>query len=640
MKQFLTYAAIAAIAASCLTSEVGAAQGDATFQTVTGNVTTNTRWTRDKVYILTRMIFVTNNAVLTIEPGTIIRGIKKGAAGPSGLANEPGTLVVSRTGKLIANGTPDAPIIFTSIDDYLVPGGIETVPTSFVNSQSQTITVTAPGTKYDPDGVATANGFAWCEQWGGVVILGRAHVGQNSGTTDANSDNVADDIGTTFNDNGLAVNDTTFIGADTIEGINNSFVPGTSGPATDKLGVYGGVGQDNDNSGVLRFVSIRYAGDVIAGSNELNSLTMGGVGDSTVLEHIECTFNTDDGYEWFGGKCNTRFLFSLYNRDDSFDADEGWRTTSQFWTAMQGADSIARTNYASNNTQVFQATNSTGGNSINQLMEIDGSEPTNGGNLPATTVNLYNFSFFSAGALGGGTEHAIRFRETATGNLFNGVCELLPTATTTPLSSASTPYTLNITNVHHQDIFTVATGGGSSQFTSATGTVSEAASQVRSKAPYNRFDGASNLGYDVRLASAAGARTDDGTLPPAGYIQVNYAGSARDNTGLQGWSHLNYLGVLPTSGNHPTRLSVGLGLSGSNPTVSFQFSGRGAGSVDYPATTKFVVERSVDGRTWTPVTVVTDGGAGDGNASAGSITYTDTNVTASSTPVLYRAFAL
>jgi len=640
MKKFLTYAAIVAIAGSCLTSEVSAAQGDANFVTVTGNVTTNTRWTRDNVYILTKMIFVTNNAVLTIEPGTIVRGIRKGPNG-SGLINEPGTFIVSRTGKVIANGTPDAPIIFTSIDDYNVPGGIETVPTSYVNSLGETKNVPHPGDIYDPDALSEFNGFSWAETWGGFVMLGRAHVGQRSGTTDANLDGIADDIGSTFNDDGLVVQDVTFIGADVIEGISSNFVPNTSGPGTDKLGIYGGVGMDNDNSGVVRFVSIRYAGDVIGPSNELNSLTMGGVGDGTVFEHIECTFNTDDGFEWFGGKNDSRFLYSLYNRDDSFDADEGWRTTAQFWTAMQGNDAIARSNYADNNDLVGHDQNSTGGNFVNQLMEIDGSEPDNSGHLPVTDVTVYNFSFFSsAGSNGAGGERAIRFRLTSVGNLFNGVCELHPGMSGTSLSSCSTPYTLNINNVHHQDIFTVATGGGSNQFTSATGTVSEATSQVNGKNPYNRYDGVSNLGYDIRLAPAAGARADDGPLPPSGYIQVNYAGSARDNTGLQGWSHLNSLGVLPNSGNHPTRLAISLGLSGSNPTVSFQFSGRGAGTVDYPATTKFVVERSLDGRTWAPVTVVVDGDGADSNGTAGAITVTDTATTAGMTPVLYRAFAL
>lgn len=636
MKKYFSMAAVCAAVGAMFSTDMQAAQGDATFVTVTTNITSNTRWTRDKVYILTRMIFVRNNAALTIEPGTIIRGVRKGANG-SDLANEPGALVISRTGKLIANGTPDAPIIFTAIDDYNVPGGIETVPLSYLNSQSITKTVTP--NNYDATGLTSNNGFGWCERWGGVVLLGRAHVAQGAtGTTDVSpADGISDTLA--LSDNGTATSDASFVGADVIEGISPAFVPDTAGAGTNKLGVYGGVGQDNDNSGVLRFVSIRYAGDVIAASNELNSLTMGGVGTGTVLEHIECTFNTDDGYEWFGGKVDTRFLYSLYNRDDAFDGDEGFRTTSQFWTAMQGADTIARSNYGSNNTTVGQSTNSTGGNFVNQLLEFDGAEPDNSGNLPVTNVALYNFSLFSAGALGGGTEHAIRFRLTSTANLFNGVCELLPTAAATALSAAATPYTLNATNVHYVT-FTAATGGAANQFNALTGAVSEASSQVISKNPYNNYDGTANLGYDIRLAAGVGARTDDGTLPPSGFIQVNYAGSARDNTGLQGWSHLNSLGVLPTAGFHPTRLALTMGLSGSNPTVSFQFASRGAGTVDYPAATKFVVERSLDNRTWVPVSVVTDGGAGDTNAAANNITLTDTGATVGSTAVYYRAFAL
>lgn len=629
-------AAICAAMGAMFSTDMHAAQGDATFQTVTGNVTANARWTRDKVYILTRMIFVTNGATLTIEPGTIIRGIRKAANGTD-LANEPGALVVSRGGKLVANGTPDSPIIMTSIDDENVPGGVETIPLSYVNSQGNTKTVTP--SNYSPTGLTANNGFGWCERWGGVVLLGRAHVAQGAtGSTDTSpADGISDTLA--LNDDGVATNAAGFVGADVIEGISAAFVADSSGTGTSKLGVYGGVGQDTDNSGVLRFVSIRYAGDVIASSNELNSLTMGGVGSGTVLEHIECTFNTDDGFEWFGGKVDTRFLYSLYNRDDCFDGDEGFRTTSQFWTAMQGADTIARTNFASNNTIVGQSTNSTGGNNVNQLMEFDGAEPDGGGGLPITNVALYNFSMFSAGALGGGSEHAIRFRLTSNANLFNGVCELLPSAAATALSATITPYTLNATNLHYVG-FTAATGGAANQFTALTTSPSEASSQVVSKNPYNNYDGSTNLGYDIRLAAAAAARTDDGTLPPSGFIQANYAGSSRDNTGLQGWSHLNSLGVLPTTGFHPTRLALTMGLSGNNPTVTFAIASRGAGTVDYPATSKFVVERSTDNRTWVPVTIVVDGGAGDTNATANQVTVTDASSTVGSSAVYYRAFAL
>jgi hypothetical protein len=613
-----------------------AAQGDAAFVSVTNNITTNTRWTKDKVYILTRMIFVHNNAVLTIEPGTIIRGIKKGSAG-SDFANEPGTLVIARSGKIIANGTPDDPIIFTGISDYNVPGGIQTVPRSYRNARGNRKSVIPKN--YNPDGPLRNNGFAHCEEWGGLVVLGRTYIAQGTGLGGTAGDL---SVGRVFNDNGTTTNDPTFKGADIIEGIDGNLVPNASGPGSAKLGVYGGT-NDNDDSGIMRFCSIRYCGDVIGVSNELNSLTMGAMGAQTVLEHVECTFNTDDGFEWFGGKNNSRFLYSLYNRDDAFDGDEGIRVIGQFYTAFQGSDATPRSGYAQNNgVNVGHNLNSVGGNFYNQLIEMDGPEPDNSGELPATQFDIYGFTMISAGNLGGGSEHAIRYRFGARGNLFNGICELLAGSASQNVSSTSAPFVVNTTRLivdGGANGFTLPTTGTSSnQFTSQTNNET-AGTQVVSKSPYQRWT-TSGQGVDLRLAPAASARNDaNGVFPPAGFVQVKYAGGQRDNTGLNGWSNLVPLGVLP--GNHPTRLSVQLGLSGSNPTVSFQFSGR-PGAVDYPAGTIFVVERSVDnGRMWVPVTTVTDGEVGvDNDATAGSISITDGSFALGSSPVMYRAYAL
>lgn len=625
----------------------GAAQGDATFVTVTSNITKNTRWTRDKVYILTRMIFVQNKAVLTIEPGTLIRGMKKGPAGTD-YAQEPGTLIVSRGGKIIANGTPDDPIIMTAIDDPLVPGGIATVPTSFRNARGIVKTVTPKN--YAPDGPQANNGFAHCEQWGGLVLLGRAQVSQGTGLAASPRP---------FNDNGITTGSSEFKGADVIEGIDAINVPNSSGPGSAKLGVYGGT-NDADNSGVVRFVSIRYAGDVIGESNELNSLTMGGLGEGTLLEHIESTFNTDDGFEWFGGKINPRFLFSLYNRDDAFDADEGVRITGQFWTAFQGSDSIPRSGYDANNSPTGHDVNSSPGAaavSYNQLLEIDGPEPDGALSDPAVTViNLFNYTLVGRGSLGSNSERGIRFRLRAEGSLRNGLFEIFAgstsaSASTSAFHASNGSYKLAVNNFHYDSnrlsapALSTLDGEGfatqSSLFTGITGAVAQASSQLLSKSPYQKNSGA-GTGVDIRLAAGVGtARETFGPLPPAGYVQVSYAGSVRDNTHLNGWSNLQYLDILPA--DHPTRLSISLSLSGDNPQVTFQFKNRGAGTVDYPADAIFVVERSVDGRVWSPVKTVVNGNANDADGSSAddSITVTDDATTLDSGVVLrYRAYAL
>jgi hypothetical protein len=634
-----------------------AAQGDASFVTVTKNITANTRWTRDKVYLLARMVFVTNGAVLTIEPGTIVRGMVKGAGG-TGFANEPGTLVISRTGKLIANGTPDDPIIMTAIDDTLVPGGIQTVPKSFRNAIGQTKLVIPKN--YTPNGPTANNGFAQCEEWGGLVMLGRAQVSQGSGLTA---------VPRPFNDDGLSNAADTFVGADVIEGIDATRVPNTSGPGTPKLGVYGGT-NDNDNSGVVRFVSIRYAGDVIGPSNELNSLTAGGLGAETVLEHIESTFNTDDGFEWFGGKNNPRFLFSLYNRDDAFDGDEGVRILGQFWTAFQGADTAVRSNYPNNNSITGHANNSSPGASAvsyNQLMEFDGPESPSTISVPSVTaVELFNYTFVGRGTLGSNGERGIRFRERAHGFLRNGLFEVFPGSDADSVAAGvqgiapSTSsvdlgsYKLEVNNFYHLspevsapllaalDSDGTAATGNSNRFTAIAG-ANAVAEQVESKLPYNRSTGGGNTGVDLRLKGAAAARGASGPLPAHPFIRVGYAGSQRDNTHLNGWSNLQYLGVLPS--NHPTRLSTSVTFAGSNAQISFQFRGRGGSTVDYPTDTIFVVERSVDGRTWTPilfnpgVNTVTNGSPEDLNADAQIITVQDPEALGA-TPVRYRVFAL
>jgi hypothetical protein len=631
---FLKRALLAGLAGMMLGgTPADAGQGAASFVTVTGNITSNTRWTRDKVYILTRMIFIHNNATLTIEPGTIIRGIKKGAAG-SDLANEPGTLVVARSGRLIANGTAEHPIIFTSIDDSNVPGGIDTVPLAFKNSKGVTKSVASPR-NYAPDGPVQNNGFAHCETWGGLVVLGRSYLGAGAtGSTDANADGISDTH--TLADDGLVTDAANFIGADVIEGINATLVPRASGPNTPKLGVYGGT-NDNDNSGVFRFLSIRYAGDVIGTSNELNGITLGAPGSNTVMEHCEVAFNTDDGFEWFGGKVDARFLFSMYNRDDAFDADEGVRLRGQFFTAFQGDDTAVRGGYtgAGNAAQTGHSLNSTGGNFYNQLMEIDGSEPNGQGNLPQTRFDVYNFTFISAGTNGGGSEHAVRYRLGAIGSINNGYAGMFPGNAAIGLSDTATgsgDFNVASRNVHTH-VFTQTQGTGNDQFNTVANAAVEAGSQLNSILPYTKN------GVDLRVAAASGVRTEDGAAPPSGFADARFAAAALDSTHLNGWSVLDALNVLPA--NHPTRIEPVLGINGTdNPTVSFQFAGRGGSTVDYPAGTKFLVERSANQRTWTPVVVVSDGEGGkDLDGAAGSITVQDTAVLGTGV-IFYRVIAL
>ncbi|MFW6254234.1 MAG: T9SS C-terminal target domain-containing protein, partial [Chitinivibrionales bacterium] len=135
--------------------------------------------------------------------------------------------------------------------------------------------------------------------WGGVIVLGKAPL------------NFVDGGG----------------GSNNIEGI----------PESETRGAYGGDDPD-DNSGTMRYVSIRHGGSVIGADNEINGLTMGAVGSGTTIEYIEVFANKDDGFEWFGGTVNTRYLISAFCGDDAFDYDQGFRGNGQFWFAVQGED--------------------------------------------------------------------------------------------------------------------------------------------------------------------------------------------------------------------------------------------------------------------------------------------------------------
>jgi len=140
--------------------------------------------------------------------------------------------------------------------------------------------------------------------WGGVVILGNA-------TLNSRSDSAIVPAPIT----------------DQIEGIVL-----TGGDTA--LGTYGG-NNDDDNSGVFRYVSIRHGGAIVGTANELNGLSMGGVGRGTTIEYVEVFANRDDGFEWFGGTVNARNLVAAFCGDDSFDYDQGYRGSLQFLFAIQ-----------------------------------------------------------------------------------------------------------------------------------------------------------------------------------------------------------------------------------------------------------------------------------------------------------------
>ncbi len=101
---------------------------------------------------------------------------------------------------------------------------------------------------------------------------------------------------------------------------------------------FGGTDEE-DNSGILKYVRIEYGGWEVATDKELNGLTLGGVGRGTTVEYVQVHDGSDDNFEWFGGSVNSKYLVSTGGEDDGFDIDEGYQGEGQYMIAIQGVDS-------------------------------------------------------------------------------------------------------------------------------------------------------------------------------------------------------------------------------------------------------------------------------------------------------------
>jgi hypothetical protein len=97
---------------------------------------------------------------------------------------------------------------------------------------------------------------------------------------------------------------------------------------------FGGV-NDSDNSGIIRYVRVEFAGIELTPNNETNSITMGAVGNGTILENTMVSYGGDDGFEWFGGSVNGKYLISFGTWDDDFDVDYGYSGKNQFGLAIR-----------------------------------------------------------------------------------------------------------------------------------------------------------------------------------------------------------------------------------------------------------------------------------------------------------------
>ena len=451
-----------------------------------GSGTGTTTWTNNNTYMLDGMVFVNSGDELTIEPGTIIKGMPGSGA-------EASALVVARGGKINAVGTQENPIIFTFEQDAL-----------------------DGSTPYNTKG-----------QWGGVIILGNAQLNSSPGETQ-------------------------------IEGI----------PDTESRGIYGG-NDDLDNSGTMKYVSIRHGGTDIGAGNEINGLTLGGVGSQTTLEYIEVIANADDGVEFFGGTASIKYVLTAFCGDDSFDYDEGWRGYGQFWCTVQEEGDGDR-----------------GG-------EHDGgTDPEDG--LPYAHPIISNATYIGQGTTAG--KRAITLRDNAGGEYHKSIffnwgkgidIENLASGEDCyqRFINDEIKFSENIfdqctnqgVNAEAQDIFKVTMGSGWPSLSDSTNALNESSTTFQNSfISLGNQNVESGLSYNIEEGSGSLALIpDDGFTSesivdlPSWFDTTDFPGAFDPNlecTWLEGWSMLSNRGFIGCGNNILEEINTNFIKTFPNPT--------------------------------------------------------------------------
>lgn len=423
---------------------------------LSGKITSNTTLKANKIYKLRGLVYVTNGATLTIEPGTKIVGE----------ADKNGALIITRGSKIMAEGTAANPIIFTS---------------------------EKPSPKRG--------------DWAGVVILGNAPT--NSSFGGAN-------------------------GVGEIEGgINNS----------EGLGLYGGTNAA-DNSGVLKYVRIEYAGYAFLPDKEINGLTFGGVGNGTTVDYVEVAYANDDSFEWFGGTVNCSHLISYKGLDDDFDTDNGYSGKVQFGIAVRDS----------------QVADVSGSNAFESDNDANGSTLT-----PQTSATFSNMTIIgpinsaNPGSINALFQNALQIRRNSSISVFNSVFTGFPVGLFIDATKGS-PTDSNIVGdklFFENNILagnTTPLKFGPSTSTPTTYTLADLTTWFNAKGNTILASTA-----DVKLAGAwAPAGTTPNFTPTAGsplltggaftnaklatwFTQVTYRGAVKDatDTWYAGWTNFN-----------------------------------------------------------------------------------------------------
>ncbi len=250
-----------------------------------------------------------------------------------------GSLAVCRGAKIYVKGSQSNPVIMTSLADVA----------TWVGGNPK-------------DG-------AWREganEWGNLTVMGNAYVSENAVVANSATPNAAN------------------------YALMEGLVPADE---FDTKTRYGG-GNDDDDSGQIQYLSLRFGGKVIDLNNELNGLSLGGIGRETDIHHIDIMNNVDDGIEIWGGTVNIKY-FNVWNiGDDTIDVDQGYRGKIQFGLIVQGYSRDA----------------ASGSGVGDNAFEMDGAEQCD--YQPVTSTVVYNVTVIGQ-PNNGASDHGTAWRDNA-----------------------------------------------------------------------------------------------------------------------------------------------------------------------------------------------------------------------------------